>query len=77
MCPQMDRLNRCIVALVAFVRLFSRVSFHMFPKGRRQKMYFLVRLTERGGEKVKIARDKSARRTSSYAGSSLIQEGFG
>ena len=30
-----------------------------------------------GGKKVKIARDKSARRTSSYAGSFLIQEGFG
>ena len=35
--------------------------------------YFTVRLTIRGGMHVKIARDKSARRTSSYAGSFLIQ----
>ena len=32
MCPQMACLNRCIFALVAFVRLFSTVSFDMSPQ---------------------------------------------
>ena len=32
MCPQMARLTRCIVALVAFVRFFSRMNSQMSPQ---------------------------------------------
>ena len=51
-----------------------RCPFDRKGKGSRQKNeHFAVRLAVRGGMHVKIARDKSARRTNSYVGSILIQ----